>query len=423
MRWRGTAGFWPSFFHRRLRELPPSGGISVLSEAIPPDPEAARAGRALLEALHWTGPAMVEFKRDADGRPCLMEINGRFWGSLQLAIDAGVDFPALLVRAAQGDAIVPPDYKSGTRLRYLFGDLESLALVLVRGSAALPPGTGGRGAYVRGFLRERGRLELCRSGDKAPAFFDARRFTKKTVQIIMHKIFPRTIEGAVHGHTDYSYDGVLTPEQLALHLAPQGLRFFAITEHENSMHADKLADLAARCDEASRTGFRLIPGVEFATKRGTHILGLGVREFFDEHDPVKIVRGIRERGGVAVLAHPDNGDFERDPAFLRGLHGVELWNSVHDGPFRALLQKRRRAARDSRGQSENSRFRRFGFSPARPIPRRAAQGALGDERSRGGSRRVARGPVCDERPALPVRRAPSNNQGGPHLSLYRAPCH
>ena len=43
---------------------------------------------------------MVEFKHDErDGVPKLMEINGRFWGSLQLAIDAGVDFPRCWSRA------------------------------------------------------------------------------------------------------------------------------------------------------------------------------------------------------------------------------------------------------------------------------------------------------------------------------------
>lgn len=40
---------------------------------------------------------MVEFKRDPDsGRFALMEINGRFWGSLPLAVAAGADFPAML---------------------------------------------------------------------------------------------------------------------------------------------------------------------------------------------------------------------------------------------------------------------------------------------------------------------------------------
>ncbi len=45
-------------------------------------------------ALDWTGVAMVEFKLDArDGVAKLMEINGRFWGSLQLADRRGRRFP------------------------------------------------------------------------------------------------------------------------------------------------------------------------------------------------------------------------------------------------------------------------------------------------------------------------------------------
>ncbi len=56
---------------------------------------------------------MVEFKADArTGTPYLMEINGRFWGSLQLAIDAGVDFPAILVAAALGAPIPPRSPRS-----------------------------------------------------------------------------------------------------------------------------------------------------------------------------------------------------------------------------------------------------------------------------------------------------------------------
>ena len=46
---------------------------------------------------------MLELKVDAaTGVPYVMEVNGRFWGSLQLAVDAGVDFPVLLVRRALG---------------------------------------------------------------------------------------------------------------------------------------------------------------------------------------------------------------------------------------------------------------------------------------------------------------------------------
>ena len=66
-------------------------------ESIALDPELLARSRALLDRFEWNGVAMIEYKIDeATGTPYLMEINGRFWGSLQLAVDAGVDFPALL---------------------------------------------------------------------------------------------------------------------------------------------------------------------------------------------------------------------------------------------------------------------------------------------------------------------------------------
>lgn len=86
---------------------------------------------------------MVEYKVDAStGVPYLMEVNGRFWGSLQLAIDAGVDFPALLV-AASDNAVRSTDgnYRVGVRSRWWWGDVDQL-LSRWRQSAeslALPP--------------------------------------------------------------------------------------------------------------------------------------------------------------------------------------------------------------------------------------------------------------------------------------------
>jgi len=83
------------FGHRRLREYPLSGGTSSYRESYL-DQELEEQGRKILEVLQWDGVAMVEFKRDKrDGKYKLMEINGRWWGSLPLAVAAGVDFPRL----------------------------------------------------------------------------------------------------------------------------------------------------------------------------------------------------------------------------------------------------------------------------------------------------------------------------------------
>lgn len=82
-----------AFQHRRLREVPVQGGASAFRESVALDPALYRDSVRLLEALCWTGLAMVEFKVGASG-PRLMEINGRVWGSLPLAVLSGMDFPA-----------------------------------------------------------------------------------------------------------------------------------------------------------------------------------------------------------------------------------------------------------------------------------------------------------------------------------------
>jgi predicted ATP-grasp superfamily ATP-dependent carboligase len=127
------------FAHRRIREKPPSGGVSSYRESIHVPPEWVEQAERLLERVGWRGVAMVEFKIDRDtGRPYLMEVNGRFWGSLQLAIDAGVDFPRLLLDVARGlDIGDPPSYRDGVRLRWEWGDVDHLLARLRKSGAEL----------------------------------------------------------------------------------------------------------------------------------------------------------------------------------------------------------------------------------------------------------------------------------------------
>lgn len=109
------------FVHKRLREYPVTGGPSTLRESVK-NPKVQEMGLRLLKALNWVGVAMVEFKVDPrDGEPKLMEVNPRFWGSLQLAILSGVDFPYLIYRMAKEGDIKPVlDYKIGVRCRWMF---------------------------------------------------------------------------------------------------------------------------------------------------------------------------------------------------------------------------------------------------------------------------------------------------------------
>lgn len=120
-----------SFAHARIREKPPWGGVSVVSESVAMNEPLKQYAEALLGSVGWHGVAMVEFRVGLDGTPYLMEVNTRFWGSLQLAIDSGVDFPYLLWQVCHGEAnAVHGPYRIGQRLRWLLGDLDSLYLAL-----------------------------------------------------------------------------------------------------------------------------------------------------------------------------------------------------------------------------------------------------------------------------------------------------
>ncbi len=167
--------------HTRLREKPPSGGVSVLRESAVPDPTLLDLSTRLLKRLGWErGVAMVEFKEDeSSGEPVLMEINGRFWGSLQLAIDCGVDFPALLLQCEAGAVPEKPLFgEAGVRTRWLLGDLDHLLLRLFRSKSDLdlPDNAVGKIGATMAFLSSFGprtKAEVFKFTDPRPFFMEA----------------------------------------------------------------------------------------------------------------------------------------------------------------------------------------------------------------------------------------------------------
>ena len=90
------------FMHRRLHEVPYTGGVSsyrcswwhnaIYNDAL-----------KRIEFIRWNGVAMLEYRWDSvTDQFCFIELNSRFWGSLHLALYSGVDFPRLLVDAFLG---------------------------------------------------------------------------------------------------------------------------------------------------------------------------------------------------------------------------------------------------------------------------------------------------------------------------------
>jgi predicted ATP-grasp superfamily ATP-dependent carboligase len=121
--------------NRRLRSVWPHGGPGVLKETVPLSYRGlGERARSIARELQWSGPIMIEFKIDqASGVPKLMEINGRFWGSLPLAIAAGSDFPHQYYRLARGEEVTPTlDYQIGVVTRHFLADVKNLLWTLFK---------------------------------------------------------------------------------------------------------------------------------------------------------------------------------------------------------------------------------------------------------------------------------------------------
>lgn len=177
------------FAHRRLREKPPSGGVSVLCESIEPPADALDAATRLLAGVRWNGVAMVEFKIDERGGVArILEVNARFWGSLELAVSAGVDFPHLLFLMAKGERIgESTGYRVGLKLRWELGDLDHLWIRLFRNSSgqSLPAGSPSRTSVLANFVadsfRRSVRNEVFQLQDARPFLHELGRYVRDAV--------------------------------------------------------------------------------------------------------------------------------------------------------------------------------------------------------------------------------------------------
>lgn len=113
----------------RIRETDPRGSGSSARKSTALNPIVAEHSRQLITAAGFEGLAMVEYKQTPQDKfPVLMEINGRPWGSIQLAIASGIDYPRhLLDWHLEGK--LPPleiEYKQGVVCRRIVGELGHL---------------------------------------------------------------------------------------------------------------------------------------------------------------------------------------------------------------------------------------------------------------------------------------------------------
>lgn len=112
------------FGHLRIRESPPSGGISTCCESFN-HPKLMCYGDNIVTSSKFSGVVMIEFKYDKNSDEFyLIEINPKFWGSSLLSIISGINFPLNYVKYLENQKLGKQKFISGLRLQFVFSDLK-----------------------------------------------------------------------------------------------------------------------------------------------------------------------------------------------------------------------------------------------------------------------------------------------------------
>jgi protein-tyrosine-phosphatase/predicted ATP-grasp superfamily ATP-dependent carboligase len=184
-----------TFQHVRVHE-PPNGGGSSYRKSVPVQPQLLDAASRLAAAMDLTGVAMFEFRiNDLTGDWVLIEINGRFWGSLPLAIAAGLDFPTSLAEMLlYNRKVFSNSYKSEVYARNISWDLlwllenlradksdESLLNVPLRKALW----------ELTNLLRGKESIDSFAWDDPAPLFAELKSIGPKALEIARNRISPQ----------------------------------------------------------------------------------------------------------------------------------------------------------------------------------------------------------------------------------------
>ncbi len=107
------------------RIFPPETGVSTRAHTVPLERDLADAAARLLNELGWFGLSQLQFLRADGAEPALIDFNGRFYGSLALAVAAGANLPAAWAAVATGRPVPSfGDAAVGVRYQWLEGDLR-----------------------------------------------------------------------------------------------------------------------------------------------------------------------------------------------------------------------------------------------------------------------------------------------------------
>ncbi|HLZ59799.1 MAG TPA: ATP-grasp domain-containing protein [Ktedonosporobacter sp.] len=159
------------------RTHPPLGGVSTYRQSIEVPYDTGDQALRLVREIELEGYSQVQFRRDKDGKPYLMEINPRLTSGIEIAVRSGVDFPYLMYQWASGEHMERVEgYQVGGRMRYLEGDLLTTLRTFVEGGRpGVTPAPQALFEFVKDFFVPSGYDYMDRE-DPGPAWTAAQEF-------------------------------------------------------------------------------------------------------------------------------------------------------------------------------------------------------------------------------------------------------
>ncbi len=159
-------------------------------------------------------------------------------------------------------------------------------------------------------------------------------------------MFPKEFHhtGIYHIHSDFSYDGTNSLEEIAQWARDQGLGFVLLTEHDLGFDQEKYEKYRAECKKNSGEVL-LVPGIEYEVihdRAVIHVGAIGIPLLLDksfaEQGLVSLVGAIHQHGGLAVLHHPNNIRKVLTREIFEIFDLIELWNTKFDCGFAPNFQ-------------------------------------------------------------------------------------
>jgi hypothetical protein len=138
-----------------------------------------------------------------------------------------------------------------------------------------------------------------------------------------------------HVHSEWSYDGSWSLEELSAKFSQRGCRVLMMTEHDRGFSPARLDEYRNACVQASSDKILVVPGIEYSDAANrVHVLVWGPVPFLGENLATsEMLDGVKAANGVAVLAHPSRKSAWQcfTPQWANKLLGIEVWNRKYDG--------------------------------------------------------------------------------------------